>query len=131
MRIVTFFISLFFLLIGGKDYTYAVNHHNDITYSSNKTFANKLKSGFIIEDLSITIIDDTDSDLDEEHLSNEDVKENSNNKLFFEKSNIQNTWFILKYRSNTLNSCNNRFKIFSHFCGYSYPIYISQRVLRI
>ena len=96
MRIVTFFISLFFLLIGGKDYTYAVNHHNGITYSSNKTFANKLKSGFIIEDLSITIIDDTDSDLDEEHLSNEDVKENSNNKLFFEKSNIQAGIYFLK-----------------------------------
>ena len=127
MRIVTFFISLFFLLIGGKDYSYAVNHHSDIAYSSNKTFAKELKAGFIIEDLSIIVIDDTDSDFDEDHLS----KENSDNKLFFGKSNIQNAWSLPKFCSSTLNSSNNRFKIFSHFCGYSYPIYISQRVLRI
>ncbi|MEO8236333.1 MAG: hypothetical protein ABI549_13020 [Flavobacterium sp.] len=131
MRIVAFFISIFFLMIGGKDYSYAFNHNHRVGYSSNKTFASKLKSELIIEDLSITVIDDNDSDLDEEYLSHDDVKENCGNKLFFEKSKVQNTWFLLKSLSNTLNSCNNRFKIFSHFCGYSYPIYISQRVLRI
>ena len=132
MRIITFFISLFFLLIGGKDYSYAVKHQNHVGYALNKTFANKLKTGFIIEDLGVTVIDDdTDSDLDEDHLSHDDVKENSDYKLFFEKSNIQNTWFLSNFLSNTAISCNNRFKIFSHFCGFSYPIYISQRVLRI
>ena len=131
MKIATFFISLFFLLIGGKDYSYAVNHHSDITYFSNKTFAKELKTRFIIEDLSIIVIDDTDTDFDEDHLSKDDVKDNSDNKLFFEKKNFQYVWFLPKYRLRTLNSCNSHFKIFSHFCGYSYPIYISQRALRI
>jgi hypothetical protein len=131
MRIVTFFISLFLLLLGGKDYSYGVNQNNHIGYSSIETLTKKLNVGFINEDFGVTVIDDTDSDLDEEHLSNEDVKEGSENKLCFEKSNLQSVWFLPKFHLSILNYYNNRFRIFSHFCGYSNPIYILQRVLRI
>ncbi|MFM9987132.1 hypothetical protein [Flavobacterium sp.] len=131
MRIVTFFISLFLLLLGGKDYSYEVNQNSHIGYSSTETLTKKLNVGFINEDFGVTVIDDTDSDLDEDHLSNEDVKEGSQNKLCFDKTNLQIVWFLSKFHLSILNYYNNRFRIFSHFCGFSNPIYILQRVLRI
>lgn len=131
MRIVTFLISLFLLLLGGRDYSYAVNQYGNVDYSLNKTFAKKLSVSFINEDFGVTVIDDTDSDLDEEHLSREDVKEGNENKLCFEKSNLQSVWFLPKFHLSILNYYNNRFRIFSHFFGYSNPIYILQNVLRI
>ncbi|AIJ37825.1 conserved exported hypothetical protein [Flavobacterium psychrophilum] len=126
MRIVVFFVSLFFLLVGAKDSSFAANCNSHVLYSSAKTFVSKLNAGFMNEDFDFAMIDDTD--LDEDYLTSHDVTEN---KLFLKKYNIQNIWFLPKFCSSTIKSCNNRFKIFSNFCGYSYPIYISQRVLRI
>ena len=94
MRIATFFTSLFLLLLGGRDYSYAVNQRSQIDYSSNKTFTKKLNAGFINEDSGVTVIDDTDSDFDEEHLSSEEVREGSENKLCFEKADLQSIWFL-------------------------------------
>ncbi|MGK4568594.1 hypothetical protein [Flavobacterium sp. 3HN19-14] len=126
MRAIYFFISLFFLLLGnGADAYAGVQHHG--FHKTVKHVVGKNQHGKLIDkNQDNNIIEDTDVDLEEE-FGADSVKDNSGSKFFIEK-------FSATQAQSGINSCYTSFTKFKNFpavIGYSSPIYIVHRVLRI
>lgn len=131
VRIVVFFVSLCFLLLGGGHYLHAAGmNHNLVPKSLSRTLGKNHQVKFTGSDQGGTVIEDADLDLEEEYLSGHDV-DGGANKFFAGKYNLQGRWYLTFSPQSILNDYYKSFKIFMPFCGNSSPIYITQRVLRI
>jgi hypothetical protein len=98
---------------------------------NNITANNKLK--FSDNYQKIFLLEETDNDLDEDfqYNSNNSFKNNSFKNNFLNNPN----YFLKKWLNSNLRiftaNYNNNSTIFSHFSGFSNPIFISIQVLRI
>jgi len=131
MRIVTFFAFLIFLLLGSKGYSSASMNQGKTSYASIQYFTQKGQIKVVNEDHGITLIEDTDVDLEEECHSANDIKERNRNHFFSGKYSLINTLYCSSSKKFTLNYCEKRIKFLPYLCGNYNPIYITQRVLRI
>lgn len=129
MRVAVFFIYLFIHLLGGGNPLYAATHHNNTPHAQSSTLAGKENATFTDTNHISIIIED--ADLDEEHLSGTNVKTGGSYKYSEGKYCLQNKCYFVSSRPYVVNPFCGHFKIFLPFCGYSSPIYIRQRVLRI
>lgn len=131
MRIITFFAFLIFLLLGSNGYSYVSINQGKSPYTSVQNFNQKGQIKVVIEDHGITLIEDTDVDLEEEFQSSNGVKERNGSHFFSGKYSLINTLYCSTYKKFTLNYCENRIKFLPYLSGNYNPIYITQRVLRI
>jgi hypothetical protein len=131
MKAVTFIAYLFFFLLGSGQNFYADTHQSSVVLVSKQNLTENLKIKLAKEDQSITLIEDSETDLEEDFFDGHDNKEKPNTKFFIGKYNLLHTLYSKNFRLFISNNCYNRFNIFSHFSGSSSPIYITQRVLRI
>lgn len=127
MRVVLFFVSLFFLLLCGRQNLHAAASPQRNSYSTSQTLAKSEQLHFVNADHDITIIEEADVDLDEEHVSGEDLK----TELLHKTYGLPDRWYLNFFPALILNDYHKHFEIFPPFCGQSSPIYIRQRVLRI
>ncbi len=131
MRVVVFFLYMCFHLLGGGSYLHAATHQSRICISSSSYLAKNHQIKFKIADQGNTIIEDVDLDLDEEYHCGDDVSDRTPAKFFSENGSLLNRWYLPISQRFHLNYYRKRYKIFSSFFGYSNPIYITQRVLRL
>ena len=131
MRAITFYISLFVLLIsGGNSYCVAVNQHSN-THSSTQHFHKNHKSTLSHKNHVGTLTNNVDFDLEDDFSANDDVKTVGKNKFDSLKDKISFSSFLSDADLLSLNQSSKRFKNTPYYCGLSTPIYISLRVLRI
>jgi len=131
-RIVVFFVSLCFLLLGGGHYLHAAGtYNNHIPNSPTQLLTKNQQVKLTRTDQGSTIIEDADLDLDEEYHSGNNLKDPGTNKLFATKDSLLNGWYLRLSHLFIANHYYKCFKNFPPFCGNSSPIYITQRVLRI
>ncbi|WP_333600595.1 hypothetical protein [Flavobacterium sp.] len=131
MRVVTFYIFLFFLLLGGGHNFYAGTHQSGNRHTSSQNFTKNRPIKSVTKDQISTVIEDTDIDSEEEHLGGDDLKEGNDAKLFAEKANWHYSCYLVLTDIFGINQYYQIFKTSQPNCGYSTPIYITQRVLRI
>ncbi len=131
MKTLVFFMYMFFLLLGGGQYFYASTSPGNNVKSFFPKFTKDKHAEYIADDLSTTLIEDTDIDVEVELLSSEDYKENLANKFLTGKYSLLNTLYISPSRQLILNYCCIGFKISPILGSSTSPIYITQRVLRI
>jgi len=129
MRAIVFFFSVFFFLLGGKNAAYAGMHGSHNSHLL-KIGVAKSQSSVLTDKDQNTLIEDSDVDMEEESHISDHVKNSVTQKFYTGKYNLTDYRHALTSLF-VLNHYYNRFKIYSRFCGYSSPIYISQRVLRI
>lgn len=129
MKVVLTFLCLIFLPLLGSQNLYAnVQTKNNITCDN--YLSKKCERNFSNKDQTIHLLDEINLYLEEDYKNTDDFKL-ENNKMFS----------VIKY--NFLLNCNsfkaslyalnifNILKVNSLLCGYSCPIYVFQRVLRI
>jgi hypothetical protein len=123
-RIIVFLVFMNFLLFGGGQYLSAGTHQN-----SAHNYGHKHHVKYASQEQGSSIIVEADLDLDEEY-SGDAAKNDVVNKYFTSNSSLLDNWYLTFSDQITVNY-HNHFKFFVPFCGYSNPIYITQRVLRI
>ncbi len=132
MKTIVFLFSLFYLLQGGENLLYAnTKKQNDIYSVKNEDIIKNKSYEFSNEDQKITLFDETDLDLEEDIHNSDDFNDLINTEFLISKPNILTPWYSSQAKLFVLNYFNNRFEISPPFLWVSYPIYISQRVLRI
>jgi len=129
MRAIVFFFSVFFFLLVGKNNAYAGMYENHNSHILKFDVAKSQSSVSTDKDQN-TVIEDSDVDLEEESHISDQVKNSLTQKFNTGAYNLTNFKHALSGLF-VVNHYYNHFKIYSRFCGYSSPIYISQRVLRI
>ena len=125
------FFNLWLILLSGGSNAYAETHHhemNGIGISTQHFTENKL-SGFSNKEQNTTFIEDTDFDFEEDYTAS--VKENNKDKVFYSKGNLGNGLQVTSPFSVIVHSNVKDYKTSQPFYGYSSPIYIKNRVLRI
>ncbi|RAR72800.1 hypothetical protein [Flavobacterium aciduliphilum] len=132
MRIITFFLFLSFLLLGGgKEYSYASENQSKKGCESFQDFLKKGQIKTVNENHSFTLIEDTDIDIEEEcHTSSGDREQNLNS-FFSGKYELFYLRYYLLSKKITLSYYRNRIKVILLIIECSCPLYLTQRVLRI
>jgi len=131
MRVALFFINLCILLLCGGNSLHATPHDSHIGYTATPTLSKNHQIKFFHKDQESNLIEDADTDLEEDYHFGTDNKDN------YAKKYIVNSYLLLKVWYQELSGLTvektyfKRLKLFPPFCGYSSPIYIRQRVLRI
>ncbi len=127
MKVVVFFIYVFFLLLIRGISNYADTHCVNNKYTSSHKLKENKHVKFTNNNQSVIFIDDNDFDLEEEYQCNEDFKDAS----FAEKQNLLNSRYHSNFRTLVLNNHCNDFKTVPFIYVNSSPIYISNNTLRI
>lgn len=125
-RIIIFLVFMNFLLLGGGQYINAGTYQN----SSAQNYGHKHRVKYITHEQGTSIIEEADVDLDEEFLGDDTLKNDLGGKIFAPNYSLLDNWYLTFSDQIALNY-HRYFKFFVPFCGYSNPIYITQRVLRI
>lgn len=128
MRVIAFFVYACIHLLGGVDHT--VTDKSQMSNTLSQILAADKQEKFTSYNHVSPTIDDADLDLDED-VSSDNAKAENPNKLFVSKHNSTTNWFVTFSSPSILNHYSKSFKSFPPFCGYSSPVYIRQRVLRI
>ncbi len=125
MRLITFFLILFSLLVGSSSYSHIYFYKEK---QSSQIFSKSKQIKYANDDHGLTLIEDSEVDIEEEYSSDD-----HDNDIRF--TSIKSTSVIAKYSCDTLkfvykNHINN-FNYFPSSFGSSTSIYLLNRVLRI
>ncbi|WP_300566577.1 hypothetical protein [Flavobacterium sp.] len=131
MRAIVLFLNLWLILLSGGNNTYAETQHVKINNSSTQHLNENKQFGFSNKEQNTTIIEDTDFDFEEEYATSGNAKENNKHKVFYTTGNLSNGWNTTTVTPFITQSSTKKYKISQPFYGYSSPIYIKNRVLRI
>ena len=131
MKKTIFFVLLFSNIFVFGNCCYANTFHSETQCVSNIYFSQNNQLSLTTDDQNIVIIEDSDLDLDEEYQSGYNVRTGNINKNFLEKNNLINSKFSKNFNLSIPNNCCNFSKAHTFLLGNSYPIYITQRVLKI
>lgn len=131
MRVITFFLFLSFLLLGDKEYSYASENQVKKGYDSFQNFLKKGQIKTVNENHSLTLIEDTDVDIEEECHTSTGDREQNGNLFFVGKYSLLHTLYYSPSKKFTLSCYCNRIKTIPFLIQNSCPLYLTQRVLRI
>ena len=123
-KLIGFLVFMNLILLGGGQYLNASTPKN-----FHHSFEQKHHIKNVHQDQGNSVIEEADSDLDEEYFGNT-LKDVLSNKLFTENHSLLDQWY-LTFSLQTIVNFYNHFEIFGSSCGQSNPIYITQQVLRI
>jgi hypothetical protein len=131
MRVVVFIGYLFFLLLGGGHNFHASSQNSVVsTFSTHKLSLNH-SVNYTNKDESNLLIEDTDFDLEEEHLTGEEVHNTAHPKSL----SSRDLWpFNFCYAITGLSiahHCKNATVLAQPSQGTRAPIYLKNKVLRI
>jgi hypothetical protein len=129
MRVV-FYVYLCFLLLCGGNVLYANTHKTLSANPSAKDLAKKHRVKFTSQDQGQTLLEDADIDLSEDHLSGHD-EDGGTNEFFSLKYSLPGNWYLTFSLLPALCYHNRPLNTLPPYIGYSCPLYIAQRVLRI
>lgn len=124
-KLIVFLVFMNMLLFGGGQYLNANTfgpHNNHHVQKHRVKFTNQDRGSSILEDAA-------DIDLEEDLLGNDDVN-TLTNKFFTASYSLVDTLYLALSDQSAAND-SNRFKFSTPVFGYSNPLYITQRVLRI
>lgn len=128
MRIVVFFVSLFTFLLCGGHYLHANTPHPAKHCLSKQHLAKSERPKLSVAGQDMTIIEEADLDLDEEHLNGEGIPV----KNIHQDCYAVERWYLNYYSLLTEEEDHQQHvQSFQPSTGNSSPIYIRQRVLRI
>ncbi|WP_316839003.1 hypothetical protein [Pedobacter gandavensis] len=127
MRVVVFFVSLFTFLLCGGHYLHAGTHHDPTHCPSHQKLAKAERPKLTGAGQDMTIIEEADLDLDEEHLSSDELP----SRNFHQEYYSLDKWYLTFYPVLIADADQQHYQTFLPFSGNSSPIYIRQRVLRI
>lgn len=132
MRVLVFFVSLFFLLLGGGHDLYANTPHHSSSGIPTHTHSKSHHVKFKTADQDSSIIENSEIDLEEESLHGDDVKDAADSYKFLSgKYSLLNRWYVTLYKQFISNEYEEPFKALQQSYTESSPLYITQRVLRI
>lgn len=131
MRIVVFIGYLCFLLCGGSHNFYADTQSSPNRYVSSQNISENHQVKFTTSDQCNIVIEDTDLDIEEEHLRGDEVKKGNDTNFLVGKSSLPDNWRSTYSNVVLLNYYNKGFTVSQSFCDNSSPIYIKNRTLRI
>jgi hypothetical protein len=122
---------LFFLLLGGGPNFYAITQNKTATAQEVNKLSLKYSVKCANKDESSVLIEDTDFDVEEEHLTGEEVHEDTNAQSLPQ----QDKWFLTWYYSISGLSLNHHSPKVGiealASLGNRAPLYIKNQVLRI
>ncbi|WP_316821880.1 hypothetical protein [Pedobacter gandavensis] len=128
MRVVVFFVSLFTFLLCGGHYLHANTPHHAKHCPSQQRLAKSERPKLTLAGQDMTIIEEADLDLDEEHSNGDELPVRNLHQADY----IIERWYLTFYSLfNEEDEDHQYFQTFQPFSGNSSPIYIRQRVLRI
>ncbi|MCX2480814.1 hypothetical protein OQY15_17045 [Pedobacter sp. MC2016-15] len=131
MKGFVFYIYLCLLLFCGGHAVYANTHHPLHPHAAGRDFAKKPHSKLSNNDQTNTFFEDAEIDVEEEYLGDHDDLDAGANKFVPGKYSLPDWLSITSAELFISNFYNNSFNIIPQICGYSSPLYIIQRVLRI
>lgn len=129
MKSFLFIASLFFLLFGRQNHTFASTHYNRTCCVLLKNNQQKLQQNIPLTDNSIVIIEETD--VEEETTGCDEFKNGNQNKHSSENNFYLNKGFSKKHQYCILNYYYNNLPSLPTFCANSTSIYIIISVFRI
>ncbi len=116
----------------GGSTTYAETHHGTICSTSKVISIENKQLHFSDKVSNTTLIVDVDFDLEEDFASSHNAKEDSKYKILLAKETLLKRWYAPFTDSFVFQYNNTKRSITSEpISGYSSPIYIKNRVLRI
>lgn len=127
MRVVVFFVSLFTFLLCGGHYLHANTPHHPTHCPSNQKLSKSEDAKLTGAGQDINLIEEADLDLDEEHLSSDELPSRSLHQEYY----LLDRWYLNFYTLLIADADHQHYQPFLPFSGNSSPIYIRQRVLRI
>jgi hypothetical protein len=123
-KIIVLLVFINFLLSdGGQNSIAGVQQNSSLKHYEHKHTVKNISSEY-----GTSVIEEADLDLDEE-LSG-DIPNGVVKKVFAANYSLLDNWY-LTFSDQITVTYHSHFKFFVPFCGYSNPIYITQRVLRI
>lgn len=130
MRVVVFFISFCFFLLGyGYGFSFNTKDVRSAQVNTHSFQRNTLQYFKNNSNNKVAVVTDyTDIELEEDYHTNDDSAV-TNQKAFLIKSNLLANWYLAFYHPLSSNSYDANFDTF--FCFSTSPIYIKNRVLRI
>ncbi|KEQ30269.1 hypothetical protein [Pedobacter antarcticus] len=132
MRVLVFFVSLFFLLLGGGYDLYANTQPHSSNGLPGHTHSKSHHVKFKSADQDSSIIENSEVDLEDESLHGDDVKDAADSYKFLSgKYSLLNKWYVTLYKQFISNEYEEPFKALQQSYIQSSPLYITQRVLRI
>ncbi|MBB2147883.1 hypothetical protein [Pedobacter gandavensis] len=127
MRVVVFFVSLFTFLLCGGHYLHAGTHHNPTHCVSKQRLSKSEQAKFSGTGLDISLIEEADLDLDEEHNYGDELPDRNLHQEYY----TLERWYLAFLPVLIADDYHQYDQTFQPFSGNSSPIYIKQRVLRI
>jgi hypothetical protein len=131
MRVIVFLVYLCFFLFGGGNSAIAGVHDNHMCYPVSMDIAKSHDTTFTNTDAGNTIVEDSDFDLEEDHLSVDDVKDGRPDKIFTGKPIPSKNCYQTRLPVFISNYSLKDLKTFPPVTGHHSPIYIIHRVLRL
>jgi hypothetical protein len=132
MRVFAFFVYLCFQLLSGGNSVHAATNHSQICNALSQDLAKIEQVKLTTADHTSVLIELSDLVLEEDYLSGDDyLKDGSSGKFSVKKNNFLEKGYMAHSRQFILNYCSKHFNISQAFFGYSNPIYLTQRALRI
>lgn len=131
MRVALIFLHLCILLLGGGNNLHAATADNHIGYTATSTLSKNHQIKFFHKDQDSNLIEDADTDLEEDYHFGTDNNDNYAKKYVVSSYLLPKIWYQEFSGLIVEKTYFKRLKLFPPFCGYSSPIYIRQRALRI
>lgn len=101
MRVFLFIGYMSFFFLGGGYNFYANKHQMGVDYSTIQKLSENHHLKYTNKDQSTTLIEDNDSDVEEEYVRIDEVKEGSENTLLMSKYSLPDSWYS-SFKSSSL-----------------------------
>ena len=129
MRIATFFLYLFFHLLGGVNSVHAPLQNSNVASCPQSLIPINDQQKYVQSVPKAISLTTAEFDLEEELSNGNSFK--TNTVLTDGKFHLSQAWYLSFSCQFIPNQLYKRLKIFASSCGQSNPIYILQQVLRI
>jgi hypothetical protein len=131
MRVILNFIGLCIFLLGGGQYLHADTHSSAMCDSSSWNFVKKQQIKVRTAEPGSVLIEDADTDLEEEFHRGDDLNKDDANKFFTLKHGLLDGLYLTFSNEFIYKDYSKQFENFAPNCGHSNPIYLRIGVLRI
>ena len=130
-RVIKYIIYLCFLLIGGGQYIHANSRPDQFCDSTSWDFLKKQEVKLRQAEPYSVLIEEADTDVDEEFHNNEDYNKGYTNKNLSNKEGLLSRWYLPFSTDFVFKNQSQSVRFFIPYYGQSNPIYLKIGVLRI
>lgn len=131
MRASVFFVCLCILILKGKDDLYSGTNHNSISCTSARNYEQTHQTKSVISNQDYTVIKNTNSDKQGEHLISEDAEDEDGDNLFTRKYKLLTRCYLPQLFIANLSYLYSHVKAPQPLCSHLSHKCIIQKVLRI